>query len=159
MASKKDMDRMAAAFGKMTKNMTAKQVPTDQDDNLPGQQELTKDYPETVPVKHTDTVQQKQEQEVTVIPMNVILDAEDRKEDKPVAVKAVTIKKEQHKVKDTPVSIWFDRDTKKQLKALSQATGRSVSGIVTEAVSRYMNIYPLNEDEKTIFETALKLLG
>lgn len=63
------------------------------------------------------------------------------------------------KEEDMPVSIWLDRGTKKKLKAMSQATGNSVSSIVKVAVQWYIRNYKLSFDEKIIYDAALRILG
>lgn len=130
------------------KGMTEKKPLNQEEGNIPGQMELPKDYPETAP------------QQGTVIRQKVVYASDTKKEGKPVTVPVnAYVSKKERKVKDTPVSIWFDKDTKKRLKAMSQATGRSVSSMVTDAVTGYLRTYQLSEDERTIFETAIRILG
>ena len=58
--------------------------------------------------------------------------------------------------KESPVSIWLSSDTKKKLKAMSRATGKSVSSIVNVAVQAHLDGYQLSEDERLIYDIVMR---
>lgn len=61
------------------------------------------------------------------------------------------------KPKETPVSIWFNKDVKRRLKASSTATGQSVSKLVNTAVEQYLSTLDLNEDQLIIYNTVMRM--
>lgn len=63
------------------------------------------------------------------------------------------------KKKEMPVSIWLDAETRKKVKAMSQATGSSVSKIVSAAINQYIDQSALSKDQKTIYNAAIRLLS
>lgn len=135
MAAQNDIERMQSATAGLFTGMMAKQQT---DENLPGQKNL-EDYPEVMPDQTTSQTEKAS------------------KPKKPTS-KATKTEKAKTKEEDMPVSIWLDRGTKKKLKAMSQATGNSVSSIVKAAVQWYIHDYKLSVDEKIIYDAALRIL-
>lgn len=58
-----------------------------------------------------------------------------------------------------PVSVWLPEDTRRRLKALSTASGLSVSKLVSIASEDLIQAYEgkLTKDQKTIYKAALRM--
>ena len=52
--------------------------------------------------------------------------------------------------KDKPVSVWMGKRLKRSVKAYSTATGKSVSGLVNDALTEYMERHTLTGKQKII---------
>lgn len=68
--------------------------------------------------------------------------------------------KQEVTAKEKPTSIWMTGETKTKVKALSAATGRSVSAVINEACEKYLKSYKMTDDEKIAYDAIMrKLLG
>lgn len=57
-----------------------------------------------------------------------------------------------------PTSIWLADDLKRHLKAMSRATGKSVSLIVSEAVQAHLSKVKLSQEEQAVYDAVIKII-
>lgn len=61
--------------------------------------------------------------------------------------------------KSSTVSVWMPQAAQAELKALGAATGKSMSGLVSEAITAYIDSAKkeLSEDQQIIYDACLRM--
>lgn len=118
-------------------------------EQIPGQMDMT-DFPETAP-------DNPKAEPVTDQESGAKAKRTAKEKEKPAATDQEPEQEPQTKPgKESPVSIWLSADTKKRLKAMSRATGKSVSSFVSAAVQAHLDGYQLSEDERLIYDIVMR---